>query len=534
MTRTNEEIARGLAPARPARPIPTGTRLHVMGVGGAASAGAALHAAAVGAIVTACDNGGPDPLSLTVEAAGVAIAWSNDPAHIHDADGARVDRLAVTKAVTSVQPNHPELQAAREIGIVPESVQQVIADAAATRGQRLIAVTGTHGKSTTSGWLLHLLVLAGRDPSGFVGAQLPGSVTGGPRGVARYGSGPDFVVEADEYAGNFDPYQPAIALLISAEWDHPDVFADETAVVEAFADWIARTPVDPTDPPILVANVGDVGVARVLAALGDWGGRRVGVRLVDEASNGAEPGSATAAIGSPASASPARLERTIVGRIVGEDADGTELEIAGLRGPDDTTTDRVRLGLIGRHLAVDGLMAAAGALVAGVDADAVLAGLATYEGVGRRFELKGDVDGVVVLDDYAHHPTAMRATFEAARRRYPGRRLWAVYEPLTYHRTAAMLDAFATVLAEADRAAIIDIWAVRDPDTTITSAAALAEATTRLGGIPAVASGTPEATADYLAGVVEPGDVVLVMGGGRSYAAANRLVELLRARTDGR
>jgi UDP-N-acetylmuramate--alanine ligase len=93
-----------------------------------------------------------------------------------------------------------------------------------------------------------------------------------------------------------------------------------------------------------------------------------------------------------------------------------------------------------------------------------------------------------------------------------------------------MIDTFAEVLAEADRAAIVDIWAVRDPDTTITSSAALAAATTALGGIPALATGTPEATAEYLADHVEPGDVVLVMGGGRSYVAANRLVELLRAR----
>ena len=151
-------------------------------------------------------------------------------------------------------------------------------------------------------------------------------------------------------------------------------------------------------------------------------------------------------------------------------------------------------------MAIDGLMAAGGALAAGVDPDAILAGLASFEGVGRRFELKGDVGGVAVLDDYAHHPTAMRATFAAARRRYPGRRLWAVYEPLTFHRTAAMLDAFAEVLAEADRAAVIDIWAVRDPDRTITSAAALADAVDgarrRAGASP---SGSPEAGAAWLA-----------------------------------
>jgi UDP-N-acetylmuramate--alanine ligase len=178
-------------------------------------------------------------------------------------------------------------------------------------------------------------------------------------------------------------------------------------------------------------------------------------------------------------------------------------------------------------MAADGLVAAGGALAAGIAPDAIVAGLASFGGVGRRLEVKGDVGGVVVLDDYAHHPTAIRATFAAARQRYPGRRLWAVYEPLTYHRTAAMLDAFAEVLAEADRAAVVDIWAIRDPDTSITSAAELAAATTARGSFEALATGSPEETGDRLAGLVQPGDVVLVMGGGRSTVAAERLIELL-------
>ncbi len=265
--------------------------------------------------------------------------------------------------------------------------------------------------------------------------------------------------------------------------------------------------------PTLVANAGDAGVDRVLDALDGWTGRRILVRLEAAPSDQARP------VG----------DATLVGRVVGEDRDGTDLEITGLRGP-DAAPDRVRIGLIGRHMAIDALMAAGGALAAGVDTEAILAGLASYEGVGRRFELKGEVGGVTVLDDYAHHPTAMHLTFGAARQRYPGRRLWAVYEPLTYHRTAAMLDRFADVLAEADRVAIIDIWAVRDPDTTITSAQALADATSAVSRVPAVATGSPEASAAWLADHVEAGDVVLVMGGGRSYVAAEQLVERLLAR----
>ena len=160
--------------------------------------------------------------------------------------------------------------------------------------------------------------------------------------------------------------------------------------------------------------------------------------------------------------------------------------------------------------------------------EAVLDGLRTFRGVGRRFELKGDVGGVVVLDDYGHHPTAIGATLDAVALRYPGRRIWAVYEPLTFHRTAAMLEPFADVLARADRVAVADIFAVRDPDTTIVSAADLAAAV-ELRGTPAIAPGSVEATADAIAPQLVPGDVVLVMGGGRSSVIAERLVQTLRS-----
>ncbi len=134
----------------------------------------------------------------------------------------------------------------------------------------------------------------------------------------------------------------------------------------------------------------------------------------------------------------------------------------------------------------------------------------------------------MVYDDYGHHPTAIRETLAATRQREPGRRVWAVYEPLTFHRTAAMLGAFADVLAEADAVAIADVWAGRDPDITIASAGQLAAAiAARRPGIPVMAAGTVEATAERLAAEVRTGDVVLVMGGGQSYRIGDLLLERL-------
>jgi UDP-N-acetylmuramate--alanine ligase len=269
MTRTFAEIAAGLAPAREARPIVPGERIHVVGIGGSASVGAALSAAAAGADVSGCDIGGASQYTDAATAAGIAIAWSHDPDHVAAADGTpRVSRVAVTKALTSVRPDHPELLAARDAGIAAESVQQVIADAAVSRGQRLVGITGTHGKSTTTGWLVHLLVAAGRDPSAFVGALLPSPLAGTPLATTtRIGSGPEFVVEADEYAGNFDPYRAWLGVAVTAEWDHPDVFADEAAVIETLASWVRRFVDSPArdgngagERPVLVANTGDPGI----------------------------------------------------------------------------------------------------------------------------------------------------------------------------------------------------------------------------------------------------------------------------------
>ncbi len=496
MTRDATTIGAGLAPARDARRIRAGERIHVVGGAGAGASAAALLAADAGAIVSACDAGGPSPYSEAMAGAGIPLVVGHDPAHV--SAGLPPDRLAVTKALTAIDPDNAELRAARERGIPLEPWQQVIADAAVDR--TLVAIAGTHGKSTSAGWLVHLLVAAGRDPSAFVGALLLDDITSGPPATARTGRGEVFVVEADEYAGNFDAFRPAIALLTSVEWDHPDVFADADAVQAAIADWIARMPGEGW----LVANIGDAGVA-ALVARADI--RHRNVMTVALTNDGGSPNT------------------DLRGRIAAEDPDGTTLEIDGL---DVAGPVSIRLPTAGRHNAANALGVAGVAARLGVAPRDIVRGLQTFRGVGRRLERKGEAGGVVVYDDYGHHPTAIRATIEAIRQREPGRRVWAVYEPLTYHRTAALTSEFAASLATADAVVIADIWAGRDPDTSIASAAGLADAVVAVRpDIPVAAPGPVDATADWLAGQVRPGDAVLVMGGGQSYRIATGLLDRL-------
>lgn len=519
MTRDPRSIGAGLAAARAPRSIAPGERIHVVGIAGAGASAAALLASSAGARVSGCDPGGPSPYTPALEAARVPIAWAHDAAHVERSP--RPARLAVTKALTAVDPDHPELSAARRLGVPLEPWQQVVADCAV--GRRLIGVAGTHGKSTTSGWLVHVLAAAGADPSAFVGALLPASVTGGPPATARLGHGETFVVEADEYAGNFDPYRPAVAVVTTAEWDHPDVFADRAAVLDAFEGWLRRA-ADAVPAPLLVANVGDAGVAELVGRLADTSYRVVATALVDQATQrlgGYARGVAEryATDAGPSSA--------ILGRVTAADPTGTTLEIHGLDPLAGPTS--ARLATAGRHNAADALLVAAAALVLGLPPSDVARGLASFTGVGRRLERKGEARGVVVYDDYAHHPTAIRETLAAVRQREPGRAVWAVYEPLTYHRTAALLEEFAVALAAADGVAIADIWAGRDPDTTIASASGLAEAVARRRPELRVdAPGSVEATARWLAAEVRPGDVVLVMGGGKSYRIGELLLEALR------
>lgn len=513
MTRRIEEIGAGLAPARRGAPLPIPLRLHVVGVGGTAAMAAALHAAALGAYVSGYDHALSPDTARILTSAGVRICPEGDLDTVRGAD-----LVAASKAITSTQPDHPQLKAAHDAGIPLISVQQVIADVAATRGKPLWGVAGTHGKTTSTGWLLAALRASGRDPSAFVGGPLAegeGSPAGAP---IHLGTEPGFVVEADEYGGNFDPYFADAALILNADWDHPDIFADRAEVVRTMVNWAAPI----LERGALVVNAADPGGAEVAAGLREFGqGNLITYAVRSQRRN--------------VDLRPSRVDA--VAELV-EAGDGRvalrhlELSTKALRLAPAAAglLDReIPIGLLGAHNASNALGVALLASATGGSAEGIQGALANFGGVGRRMEVRYERNGITVLDDYGHHPTAIDATISTVRLRYPGRPLILAIEPLTYHRTAALLNGIAHACAAADLVFVVDIFAVRDTDLTVTSSAALATAIERLG-VRAEAPGSVEATARRIAASLPAGAVVLSMGGGRSTELAVHLERELNLR----
>jgi len=463
-----------------------GERIHVIGIAGAGAAGTALLAAHAKAQVDGCDAAGPSAYTEPLTALGVSVATGHDPAHLEG-----VDRVAVSAALR-LQPDLPELVAARDRDIAVVPWQAVLGELMGERGRLGVGVAGTHGKSTATALLGHLLVDAGRDPTVEVGALVPAWGAS-----ARAGGGAEFVAEADEYDGNFLHLHPAAVLLTTIEMDHPDVFADEEAVFEMFARFLGGMSTDErVGGRLLVALAGDRGTDAVLERMSNWDGRVVRY--------------------GPGTDSPATD--------IGFDQDGTSFDLFGLR---------YRSRLAGAHNVLNAVGALVMARELRIDPEALKSGLEGFSGASRRLELIADTAGVLVFDDYAHHPTEVRAALAGARQRVGGRRLWAVIEPHTYARTRAMFDDYAEAFRSADEVVVADVFAARDPDTSIVSSEELADAIEERSAVPAIATGDIHATASYVADHVRSGDAVVTLGIGTSYMIAAAIAASLNARPAG-
>jgi UDP-N-acetylmuramate--alanine ligase len=441
---------RALLPAFPAS-------VHFVGIGGIGMSGLARILRAWGYSVSGSDATA-SPLLDELAAEGIAVTVG----HSATTAAASADLVVITSAVKS---DNPEIVAARAAGRpVVKRAQLLGALADARRG---IAVAGSHGKSTTSGMLVAALRALGAEPSFAIGAILSAAGTN-----AAPGAGEEMVVEADEYDRSFLHLHPHVAVITNVDYDHPDLFPDLDAYDAAVAGFVAGIR---RDGALVIAG-DDPGCLRLMARA-DWAPPRNLVTF------GELP------------AADWRLDRGEEGWWV--------------VGPDDIGVP-LRIQVPGHHNARNGAAALAALVALGYDAAAAAAALESYTGVGRRFETKGDARGVTVIDDYAHHPSEIAVNLRTARERFPGRRLWAVFQPHTFSRLKALLAEFAASLQDADRRLILDVYAARETDDIGVSAADLV----RLLPAGTLAARDPADAARVLAEMVSPGDVVLTLGAG--------------------
>lgn len=436
----------------------------------------ALNARHLGVAITGCDT---DPSGAAdLAALGVEIWRGHDPGHV---SGARA--VVVTAAVAR---EHPELERARAQGI--PVVRRADALGQAVAGGTVVAVAGTHGKTTTTVMVTEALAAAGRNPTGLAGGRVARW-----GGNARVGARDLYVVEADEFDRAFLSLAPTVAVITNVEADHLECYGGLDALEAAFAEFAA-------------------GARRVIAGGDDPGARRVAARLAVPVWWVGVAGDAEVRI-----------------REARPDTSGTtaSLDFPGGR------TVRLRLRVAGFHNVRNAAAALAVAHELGADLAVCAEALEGFPGVGRRFERVGDAGGVTVVDDYAHHPTEVAATLEAARQAFPGRRLVAVFQPHLFSRTALHGEALGQALAGADLVVVAPIYAAREQPLPGVTAELVARGAVRAGA-PTLAVRERTALAERVAGAVRPGDVVFTLGAGDVTRVGPELLQLLGTGEGGR
>ena len=461
-------------------------KIHVMGVGGSGMQPIARLLHARGYTVTG-DDRAASPALDALRQEGIQTFVGHDPAHLEGADA-----VAPSSAISK---NEPELLAAREKGIPVWHRGDVLNLLMRDQGDRQtvgIAVAGTHGKSTTTGMIATVLVDAELDPSYIIGAT-PVSL-----GVnAHAGNGEVFVVEADEYDRTFLRLEPKIAIITNIEFDHPDIYKDLDDTINTFAMFARNIP----DDGALVVCADDDGVTEMLrraaplkAQVVDYGFMRGAWRCANPRAN---------------------------------PMGGMEFSYTGPGGQMGNCSLRVP----GEHNVLNALATLATADAVGVSMDDAVASLGRYSGAGRRFELRGEGRGVRVFDDYAHHPTEIKATLNAARMRYPVANIWAIWQPHTYSRTVALLDQFAVAFDDADQVIVLPVYAAREKAEDFGFAANALnpiEVSRRIKHRHARNAASLGDALGMLMSQVKPGDVVITLSAGDGNQVGERLLEMLR------
>ncbi|HPD47107.1 MAG TPA: UDP-N-acetylmuramate--L-alanine ligase [Anaerohalosphaeraceae bacterium] len=403
----------------------------------------------------------------------------------HSADHLPQDLEAVVISA-AIKESNPELAAARKKGCTIRKYAEMLGELMDCYDG--IAVCGTHGKSTTSGWLAHLMTCAGADPSYIVGADIP--QLGGSSGV---GDSDIFIAEACEYDRSFLNLHPEIGVILNIEQDHLDYYRDEDEIVKAFIKFAQG--IRPSG--VLIVNGQDVNLERLLDALDD--------------------------------------DRTCLTFGLDETCDFNARNIALVDGlyefdvcRGQTLLGRTRISVPGRHNIFNALAVIAASITAGIETDKVMRFVGEFTGMDRRLMLKAQCSGIIILDDYAHHPTEIRASLEAIRSRWQPRRIWCVFQPHQYSRTRFLIDDFAESFKLADVTIVPEIYFVRDTEENkrLVNAEVLVDRV-RKTGAEAIYINDFAGICEYLKAHVQSGDLVVTMGAGNVWKVADEYIQWL-------
>lgn len=425
-----------------------------------------------GAKVTGCDanpEGAADLARL-----GVTVT-PHDPSHV---DGARA--LVVTSAMPKA---HPELVRARELGV--PVIRRAEALGEVTAGRELVGVAGTHGKTTTTVMTATALAAAGREPTALVGGRVSAW-----QGNLLPGGDRLYVVEADEYDRSFLALSPTVAVVTNIEADHLDIYADLADIERTFAQFVRG--------------------ARTIVLCAD-----------DRGANGLPTPSTTEVVRYGIVSGDARL----VARRIESHAATSSFDVVY----DDELLGRAHLSVPGRHNVLNAVAAIASGLALGATFADLARGLATFAGAERRFQRLGERAGVLVIDDYAHHPTEIAATLAAARNAFPERRIVVAFQPHLFSRTRDFAREFGSALSQADAVYLTEIYPAREQPIDGVTSTLVADALDQAGGRLAW-RGVRENVASALAADVVPGDVVLTVGAGDVTKSGPELLEKLAHR----
>ncbi|MDO8570141.1 MAG: UDP-N-acetylmuramate--L-alanine ligase [Candidatus Daviesbacteria bacterium] len=396
-------------------------KVHFLGIGGSGASAVASIAQNEGFAISGCDKNPFNEFTKVFDAK--KLFEGHSPEHLKD-----IDILTVTPAIYSLDPNNPELEEAKKLGI-PILTWQEFMGKYLEKDKFVIAICGTHGKTTTTAMIGQLLEDAGFDPTVEVGAIVPKWGTN-----YRLGKGKYFITEADEFNDNFLVTHPDITICTTIEMDHPEYFKDFESYKKSFKKFLSQT------KEKIIANLSDKGIMDVIAR------------------------SETTKQSRSEIASPASLDRN--DNIIDNIIDYSEKLID------------FPLQIPGKHNILNASAVFQLGLSLKIDPEIIKKSLMNFSGVGRRFEKIGELNGAQIISDFAHHPTEIKVTLEGAKEKFPDKKIILVFQPHMFSRTKALFDDFVKVLknSPAERTYILDIFPSREVDTGLVNTQQLVDA----------------------------------------------------------